>query len=407
MKKREDENIINTDQINTDQINTVNHTDVTHLQKIRKKKQQKRNRMTIIAIIVSTVFFAYLGGIFAPSISFLSEALSSIKIAAMKGDGWPVASGTADVIVAEELAGGAAILDDDDLVIYSSMAKELRRIPHGFADPAISTANTRVCLYNRGGTDLKVESRDRTLFSRTFEKSIFTAKMADNGNLAVATKSQRYLSEITVFDSSFNEIYYCYFADSYPMNISFSNNGKYMAVTMIDVKDGNFGAKVELYNLSNDKKSITIELPNVLPLQMHYISSSKLLIVNDKYSAIYDTKTGQETAKYDYNSKKLLTADFNANNLALAFGSENHTNVTTCVIVDMAMQKLSEIIHPRDARGLMLSSNSLLVLDYSSVTRYKYDGTIKSTEQFETKAEFLIPLPKPLVITSKEILQLD
>ena len=71
------------------------------------------------------------------------------------------------------------------------------------------------------------------------------------------------------------------------------------------------------------------------------------------------------------------------------------------------MQPLSTIIHPRDARAVMLTSNELLVLDYSSATRYKFDGTVKSTQKFETKAEVLIPLRKPLVITSKEILQLD
>ena len=74
---------------------------------------------------------------------------------------------------------------------------------HGYGRPAITAGNTRVCVYNRAGKELRVESRSRTLFENKFDDAIQLCAMSPNGTLAVFTKSK-----LNVYDPMFENIYH-------------------------------------------------------------------------------------------------------------------------------------------------------------------------------------------------------
>src|SRR5699024_8905017 len=114
--------------------------------------------------------------------------------------GWPVSTGIETPTRVETLAGGFVEMDAEDVAVYSAYGSEVRTIQPGYARPAISVGNTRFVLYDRAGTELRVESRTRTLHTITTEQGIMLCSLSANGTLAVVTESDRYVAELQVLD---------------------------------------------------------------------------------------------------------------------------------------------------------------------------------------------------------------
>lgn len=381
-------------------------SDMSKIEQIRRRRHEKRLRTAALLVLVLAAVLAYLGGLFAPSINFLSELLDTAQSAMFPGEGWPMRNDTQNLVRAEGLVGGAALLDQSDLVLYSPSAKELRRVPHGYADPAFTMGNARVCIYNRGGKELKVESRSRNLLDKTYDYPIITVGMSDGGAMAVATKSERYLSEITVYDASFNESYYCYLAEEYPVSIHFASDGKRFAAACMQVSNGDFGTKLRFYDIREENQVAEVSLPGAVVLDARYLDTKTILVVSDRFVATYDCTTGAERARYDYGGQTLLTMDIARKNIALVFGDEKRVAINRCTVIDSEMQPVCNIALGYSVKDVMLKNEAVYVLNESTVREYDLLGVQQKQYDLETKGSVLIDAKHPLVVTAKEILQL-
>lgn len=380
-------------------------SDMTKIEQIRRRKHEKRLRTAAVLVLVLAAVLAYLGGFLSPSINFFSNVIDSVRIALLPGTGWPVDTKTNGLILASGLSSGAAVLDESDLVIYSPTAKELRRIPHGYADPAMSAAGARVVLYNRGSNEIRVESRTRTLMTKNTDFDIITAQLADNGSFAVATKAERYAAQITIYNASFEETYYCYLSQDIPMQMAFAPGGKRFAAACMRVENGAFGAVMHLYDTSSTEKLGEVSLP-ALPLEIYYLSQTQILAVCDSFAGVYDAATGEQLARYDYAGAQLLCADRYRKNIALCFGDSSRAATTRVVVLDNELQQLVSLSLGYAVRDVQLASDHLVVLSVDNAYAYDFTGQQTDSQTLETEGEFLLRATKPLVVTAKEILQL-
>lgn len=382
-----------------------NTSDMTRIEQIRRRKREKRMRAAVVLVLVLAALLAYLGGLLAPSINFFSNMLDSARIALSPGEGWPLTIEPDGLLDAREFSGGVALLDESDLVLLSSSAAQLRRIPHGYADPAVAIGGSRAVLYNRGGSELRVESRTRTLLTKEMPFDILTAGCAKNGAFAVATGAERYNAQITVYDASFNEVYYCYLAQDTPMRIAFTDSGKKLAAACMDVQGGAFGANIHLYDTRSETAGAVIRV-QALPLEMVWISDTSIMVVCDSFTGVYDAVTGEETARYDYGGRSVLFADYRRRNLALCFGDASRIGMNEVVVIDQQMQPVFEEHLGFEVEDILLTGTDLYVLRRDVAAKFKLDGSEAATVELENEGQFLIYGRKPFCVTAKEILQL-
>ena len=241
--------------------------------------------------------------------------------------------------------------------------------------------------------------------TKNTEFDIITAGVAENGTFAVATKAERYAAQLTVYNASFEEIYYCYLSQDTPMQISFAQSGRRFAAACMRVADGGFGAVVHLYDTSMPDEVAEIEL-SALPLELYYISDHQLLIICDSFAAMYDPATGAQSARYDFGGAQLLCADRWRKNIVLCFGDASRVATNRAVVLDAGMQQLLALGLGYDVRDVQLSADKLTVLSADRAVEYDLTGEQTGSWQLETEGEFLLRAKKPLVVTAKEILQL-
>ena len=382
-------------------------SDVPRLEQIRRRKHERRMRRAALALIALIAFFLYLGGIFSASINLFSDLLDSARIAVTPGKGWPVEQQVEGAFDLQTISGGIALCGASDLVLYSNSARQLHSVHHGYASPAMTTGNTRICVYDRGGKELRVESRSRTLVTKTTEYPILTADMAAGGTLAVATRSERYLAEITVYDLNFEEIYYAYLAEYYPYLVELSRSGNQMAVACVKVQNGAFGAQLQLYDLNAaaDAQRVTIDLPNCTPLQLHYSSDGMLVVICAEFSAVYDPKTGDEVARYDYGQESLLTADFYGRNTLLVFDRVGNST-GSCLLLGEEMQPLTTVSFDFSVADAALGSENFYLIGDQLAVGYDLTGQQVLSQELSANGHLVTGGRHPIAVTAKEILQL-
>lgn len=383
-------------------------SDVPRLEQIRRRKNERRMRRAAVVLVALVAFFLYLGGVFSASINLFSDLLDSARIVLTPGEGWPTALQMDGLVDAQPISGGIALCGSSELVLYSSTARQLRSVTHGYADPGMAAGNTRICIYNRGGNELRVESRSRSLFTQTTEYPILTAAMSSGGTMAVATRSERYLAEITVYNPNFEAIYYAYLAEYYPFLMRLSDNGRQMAVCCMKVENGTFGAQLQLYDLTKEEQDsrISVELTDCVPLQMSYTSSGTLVVVCDSFTALYNTSTGEQTARYDYGDNQLLTAAIYNSNVLLVFGNPNSTAAGSCVLLGRDLQPAASVSTDFDVRDAALGKSGFYLIGKQIAVGYNLSGEEIIRQSLESEGKKVIAGGKILAVTAKEILQL-
>ena len=383
-------------------------SDVPRLEQIRRRKHERRMRRAALALIALIAFFLYLGGIFSASINLFSDLLDTTRIALTPGKGWPVDQQIEGLFDIQPISGGVALCGSSELVLYSSTARQLHSVQHGYASPVMTSGKTRICVYDQGGKELRVESRSRTLMTRTTEYPILTADMARGGTLAVATRSERYLAEITVYDLNFEEIYYAYLAEYYPYLVELSGSGNQMAVVCMKVENGSFGAQLQFYDLtaSSDAQRVTVDLPGCTPLQLHYSADGMLVVICDEFTALYDPATGEERARYDYGDRQLLTADFYGRNTLLVFDRVGSGVSGSCLLLGETLQQLTAVSYAFDLADAALGSENFYLIGEETAVGYDLTGKQVVSQSLSSEGRLVAVGKQPLAVTTKEILQL-
>lgn len=367
------------------------------IDELRRRKRVRKLRQFLLFLILVLAVAGYFLGVYSQAFGLAADIWEAGRIAFAPAEGWPAKTGVSDLLRAEPFAEGALLLGQKDVTVYSAGGNKLRSIQHGYARPAISAGNTRFCLYNRSGYELRVESRTRSLNTQTFTQPLLLAQMSPNGSVAAVTSSTRAMAELTVYDASMNFRYSWTATDAegMPSRIAFAPDNKRLAVACLTVGGGNLESQIFLLDIRKDA-IVTKISAGAQVLQLHWLSSQTLLAVFDTRAAVYDTSTGKELATYSYGGESLISASVSGQNTALLFRSALPDSPAHLVILDPAMQQLADAMAPAPAKGMVCTRTAAYVLRDNSVVAYTLAG--------ELSGETALEAPPQAVLAAKQLL---
>lgn len=302
--------------------------EIKNFDKYRKKKTHKKFfiRLLIFIIICSIGFSIY---IFrkSPFISSVKNFFTNGIIELKKGDGYPVYLPGGTSLDLKNDGNDVILLTDTDLIFYNSTGLLIRQIKHGAENPKIDTANNKVLVFDRGGKTISVESKTKTLFSKTCDKKIITASISDNGYVAVVTESGRYMSELTVYDiDRDNQIFAWWTTEQTICDVDFSNDNKKIAVASIGTSNGQIASSITSFYLDSEQPSFKVDFIDTLIINVTFkdknnitaIGDNKLISINSEGAVLNQADfSNEEFIGYTNPKGKysvLLLKDFTRNN---------------------------------------------------------------------------------------------
>ncbi len=367
---------------------------------VRRRKRRRRLLSLLAVLLVAVGIWLYFSGLYLYGVMAFQNFADSMRIRLTPGGGWPAPYTITGYLASREMGGGGfASVGDKDLALFSSSGTELRRVQHGYASPGLSAGDTRVCVYNRGGTEYAVEGRGGTKLRRKTQQEILFATMSPGGTLAVVTSS-RYRAAIEIYGPLYaaQPDFSWTLVDEKPVVGAFYSDNKQFALACLSAQQGALGTTVYLLRTDKDQPLAQIRADDARVLQMEYLGQNRLLVVYDSYAATYNQK-GEEISRYAYNGRSLQAAHQGKGGLALVFGSGARDSFGL-VLLDEKMQPQFETEVAGTGTPRVLSDmEGVYLLFGQELVSFNRQGTPGGSETFTVKPLDLVQAGEPLVLS--------
>lgn len=328
----------------------------------------------IVLLLLLTVGLSRTRGI---STSNYRDGWNNLVSSAGRGEGFPYQINSSSVKEVDVLNGDLYILYNDRSVTLDGSAKEIRSFDHSYAAPALAMSPDRALIYDRGGNRFRVENRTESLFEgKTSDgEDILTANIGKKGNIALGTLSGSATSRLTVYNSNYDKKQFVWNCSDYSItSTALSDNGKYVAASVLGVKDGATYSKIYVFDFDYSDPVSETEYPGTAILAVNFSDNNTVVGVGD--DKLVFLKKLKNATTIDYGSGKLSTFTFSPNGrtvLALAeYGSQNR-QLLQCY-TDSGKKAFEE---PYDVyiKSLYASTTRISVLTGEYVDLYGLGGT--------------------------------
>lgn len=187
--------------------------------------------------------------------------------------------------------GGLSVLTFERLRIYDAAGLQFLDRETSYAAPMVEACKRFVLTYDRGGTQLNVYNSFACVFSTSYGGNILSARVNDAGYLSVLTRAKGYNVQLTVYDTSFREIYRRWYSEGRFASVcDVSPDGAKAFVVVLRAGLKGFRAELELLDLSQETPYATVDIGSEYPFDARFLTDDSIAAAGDESCRFYDAK---------------------------------------------------------------------------------------------------------------------
>ena len=353
---------------------------LTEFDLIRKQKARRRFFKRLLVLSLMTLAIA-LAIVLREDISNLGlgNRIADLYASWRPGMDYPVEVPAGRVVSLSALGQDLAVLGDTNLYLYNTTARRMASYQHGYKNPILRTAGDRALTFDRGGKQLRVDSRSKPLYSENGGQTIYSANLSPDGTMAVLRSSTRYQAEAVVYDRQFNPFFYWYTSVGPVLDVCLDQLGQGMAVSAVSASEGLLYSLVTCLRFDSETPVAEITLQDQLVLSMTYTKAGNLQVLTDQQALLF-SPDGKELASFDYDGAQ-LGRFVNSNDGYLFFVLDNLGDGGSLRLVALGpeLQELGSTQLSSKAMGLAYGDHRIFLLAENGV--YAYDIALKSADE--------------------------
>lgn len=270
-----------------------------------------------------------------------------------------------------------AYASDTSFVTLNSKGSEINNVQLRYSKPVMKTAENRFLTYGLGDTGYQLFSFDNNIYAGDADNIIFTGDIASNGNYALVTEGDGFLSELYAFDGNHNRIFKYSFSEYYITSVALNNSGTGCMACGITSDGG--GVKTGVYILDFGKEEpvsfYTIFGDSIVDSK--YISGRRVVLVGE--NAAYLIKIGSEDyTTISYEDKPLTNYCFSPSTgtFGLALSKSGDGRSCTLVSYNDNGDVITSIDNNYGAESFSMYKGTMAVLDGNIIYVYDNNGML-------------------------------
>lgn len=372
---------------------------VEYLEAARARVRAKRIRRTVIIVAALSILILFATGVVGTSIARAKDLVDTVGITLFPAAGWPQQTGIMDPEAAYPLSGSFVEMGGDSCVVYSLKGAKLNSIQSGYARPAIAVGKNRFVLYNRSGTELRVESRTQNLYTRTMENAIYLCAVANAGQVAVATDDPNSAAKLTVYNAAMEQAlsWNLTSAQGTPIRMAFSPDSRRIAVAAVTATGGQL--TTNLYTLAlSQGDPVQLAAENSVPQWLGWLSDDTVLAIYQNRAVLYNAGGG-EKASYDFGGSTLVSVSSVRSGVALLL-SGGQTCTAVLLDKDLGVQYSGSVLA---ANSIVRTRDAFYLLTDSTLECFTAAGEFQWSQSFSARPRALIPGRKLLILTGNTV----
>lgn len=384
--------------------------------KTKDKKNKNSPRKAIVRIFIVITIFT-LGSVLYINRENLSpnnivEVVQEFLAGSGSGGGFPVEIGKNSAIQLKNINKNIALLNNTSFVMLSDLGKELINRQHRFNNPRMKVNKRKVLIYDCGAKGIVLESRAKSQIPFEVNNNIIAAGIGLDGTIAVATESNKYLSEMTVysqdfFSDSYKQIFKYNSSEYYIIDVSLNPDGKGAAVAAVSASEGQIRSCVLVFDFNNSEPVCKQEFIGTMLLSIWYTDNTIFAVGDNLICSI--KADGSVIEKLDYKGSNLTGLYFdNTSGMTLALSSSSDLSNSLFYSYDAKGNIISSAEIKDTVRSIASNSNYSIVLTPSHLLIY--DKACNLIKQIECESDvYSITISGNYVIAlgKKEIRQIS
>lgn len=366
---------------------TPNKNKIRVIRGNRNKIIKKRWYVTLTAVSLTAVII--LISILTPTGIF--ESITNIATSVKIGNGYEInlSGGTVNKVIPKN--NHYFVLSSTDYKCFNNNGKEIFSYQHGFENPMVVNGSARTLLFDLSGTKFNIYNLNRIVYSGSTQKEILTADIARNGNFAVATLSDSYTSQVTVYNKKGTPIYEWYCSELIINNIALSSNGKKLAVSAISASGGKFVSKLYILEF-NSATPVTMFEYNELLLNIEKVGNSGFACIFEKSCAFFNWQSLKNN-NYSSEEEILFSQSYNSS-LMLITGRSGDKRLNYVKIFNKNGIITNEFVFDGVLDSVTLKGNYISFLSENNLFLYYLKGQLISKKPCEFGVSFAIPISR-------------
>lgn len=375
-------------------------TDISMLRERRNKKKRDKfiKKLIIVAIAAAVILiFVFTKDMWYPKLEGILTRIPAQNNTAQLAEGnFPLSiEGGADYQL-KALGDNIALVDDSHLFIYNSDGKIVNSAQHTLSNPIITTGNKKILLYDLGGKNFSLYSKYKNIYEKTTDDPILLARLGSNDTAAVVVKSDKYPSELMVYDENGKNIFN-YKSVSRVIDVTFNSDNSGCYITTIGASGGLLVSKIIYYRFDHiDYDENGSPLPvweseqlETLTLSVRLFGENNIIMFGDTLCAYFDLN-GNLIKTYEY-ERDLVDYSSNSSIGALIFRNEERRSAEL-VTIDSATGTVNEKSLDHDVLNLQVSGNTVYMQSRNAIESYTTEGESLSSVHLDTEYEDFLRL---------------
>ncbi|MBQ8868109.1 MAG: hypothetical protein IJ027_00110 [Oscillospiraceae bacterium] len=342
---------------------------------MRKKKRNRTIRRICIVIILLALVVAVIINRDNLTPEAISQWLSNSAVANSGEEGFPVSLPSGEMVSLLGVGDNVALTTQTNTYFYSARGKELRNVQHSCKGVQSKAAGDNLLIYSVGGNRVLVETKTKTAATVEPHNKIVTGAISKNGRFAIATESDVYTSEMTVYDKNGNAVFKWTPSGSVISGLALSEDGKRVAAATVYTEGGVLMTGVHLFETGKSEALFSYKLKDEIAISLVVYKNSVRVITDSSVTDI--DESGELKGTLSFDEKKLISAVECDGVSALVFEDVNDPSKSMLEIVNdktaiKAQAAVSKALKSADSDGkdiyLMADDE---VMKYSSTTAVK------------------------------------
>ncbi len=312
-------------------------------EKASELKKEKRNKKIgklatagvialIIIVCVSLVFIAArsLGNVtFTKIIDYVKDGFSNLE----PGEGYPLEVGSGTVKDLTMIGQTPVLIKNDKVSLFNKSAKETSSYIHSYSKPMTQVNSGRMIVCDRVSGRYMITDRSEILHSDELQTETYSCALAKNGSYAFSLKTEQAASVVSVYSSDYKKAFDFKCAEEYIIGLSFSPNGKNIALIGIGSKDACLYSK--LYVISVDKNEIinTVDFDGESLHNVFYSDNDTVIVVSENAYTVINKEGEKDKINFGYNTISRFVCD-EGGNFAIVLSKYGSIDSGTVAVLD-------------------------------------------------------------------------
>lgn len=345
----------------------------------RKNNSKKLKTSESKPISTKTIGICVLVLILLMALSAVTAKLSGVSVADFatpRASGELIYDSLPDSIKnMDSYSSGTVLLTDTAVDYIDSNGRLLSSNSHLYSQPVMKVNKATVLLYDRGGSNFRIERNTDIYNTYTVTGAITTAALGKKNNYAyVLNEDSGYQSHLYVYSYQGKKQFEWGSAAEYCAGIALSDNGKNVALAMLGVENGEYYSRVVFFNFKGSEPLYSVKFPDSTVYGIDFVNNKTVAALTDNGIFVIDSD-GQLTPVCEYSPSEIKHSSFERSTLNSVV-SANHGNEkdTDIIVFNKKYEELFRVNVDSEVLRVVSSDKFVAVLFSNEINIYASSG---------------------------------